>query len=95
MFELSLKCNLLLDKDGELFFVIMGRKCIWERIYFTLKFRRKAANRRKSRDGVTANTNGSEFKIWYYSPGEIQNFFGPAFKAQTIAGIGLFVPPSY
>ena len=93
--ELSAKCNLLLEKEADLFFVIMGRKCIWERLYFTLKFRKKEANRRKLTQGVNAHNNDTEFKIWYYSPKEIQQIFGPNFKTQTLAGVGLFVPPSY
>lgn len=91
--EFSIKCNAL-NKQTDLFFVIMGRKCIWERFYFKIKGDRTKANRRKSNEGVSTTINESEFKTWYYSPKEMERLFN-TFKAQRISGIGLFVPPSY
>jgi SAM-dependent methyltransferase len=93
--EFAKKCNTLLKKDADLFFVIMGRKCIWERLYFMIKGDQKKATRRKSLEGVNTIIDGSEFKTWYYSPKEMQFFFTEGFKAQHISGVGLFVPPSY
>lgn len=93
--EFAKKCNTLSTKDTDLLFVIMGRKCIWERSYFKIKGDRTKANRRKSKTGIDTLINGSEFKTWYYSPNEIESFFNSGFKTQRISGIGLFVPPSY
>jgi SAM-dependent methyltransferase len=89
------KCNVLLNNHAGVFFVIMGRKCIWERMYFKLKGDPKKAKRRGSTTGVATLINGSEFKTWYYSPKEITNFFGAKFKMVHTSGVGLFVPPSY
>lgn len=92
--EFAKKCNAL-NKKTDLFFVIMGRKCIWERIYFKIKGDNTKARRRKSVKGVSTVINHSEFKTWYYSPKKIQELFNAGFKTQHISGIGLFVPPSY
>jgi SAM-dependent methyltransferase len=93
--EFADKCKALLNTQADLFFVIMGRKCIWERLYFKFKGDQKKANRRDSTIGVETLINGSEFKTWYYSPKETANFFGAEFKMVHTSGVGLFVPPSY
>ena len=91
----AFKCKSLLTTNSDLFFVIMGRKCIWERVYFFIKFKFRKAFRRKQKKGVSTIIYETAFKTWYYSPQEIQDFFGAAFKTEIIAGIGFFVPPSY
>lgn len=93
--DFAKRCGNLSPQKTELFFVIMGRKCIWERIYFTLKGKSERAKRRFSKDAVKANIDGSEFNTWYYSPNEILELFDKNFKVECISGVGLFVPPSY
>jgi SAM-dependent methyltransferase len=93
--EFADKCKALLNTQADLFFVIMGRKCIWERLYFKFKGDQKKAIRRDSTIGVETLINRTEFKTWYYSPKEILNFFGTEFKMVHTSGVGLFVPPSY
>jgi len=93
--EFANKCQLLLSPQADLFFVIMGRKCIWERMYFKLKGDSLKAKRRDSNVGVESLINGLEFKTWYYSPKEITDLFGSKFKMIHTSGVGLFVPPSY
>ncbi|MES2678435.1 MAG: class I SAM-dependent methyltransferase [Bacteroidota bacterium] len=82
-------------KDTELFFVVLGRKCVWEKLYFLMKFDLARVFRRKKKIGVATKINENEFSTWYYSPREIEQLFGPAFRAQSCGPIGLFVPPSY
>ncbi len=91
----SERCNRQMSKNNELLFVIMGKKCIWERLYFTLKGDLKKASRRKNKNGAHTIINNSEFNTWYYSPNQIKQLFEKDFKVKTIKGIGLFVPPSY
>lgn len=79
----------------ELFFVILGRKCIWEKLYFLLKFNYSNAFRRKGQDGVSTHLNDRRFNIWYYSPKEIKRFFESQFEVRSQGPVGLFVPPSY
>lgn len=93
--EFANKCNALLNTHADLYFVIMGRKCIWERIYFKLKGDSKKAERRSSKLGVDTLINASEFKTWYYSPKEVIKFFDSRYKMMRTAGVGFFVPPSY
>jgi SAM-dependent methyltransferase len=95
MKQLSSDLAQLLTQDAKLFFVIMGRKCYWERMYFTLKGDKTKANRRSKLDVVDTTINNSTFNTWYYSPKEIEELFDEQFSVEMIRPIGLFVPPSY
>lgn len=85
----------LLTSNGKLFLVIMGRKCKWEKWYFTLKCNRAKALRRISKKGVETTINNSTFNTWYYSPHEIEKIFEEQFSVEAVYPIGLFIPPSY
>jgi SAM-dependent methyltransferase len=88
-------CSKQLPTHSDLFFVIMGRKCIWERFYFVIKGEFKKAFRRSSKTGVHTKINEQEFTTWYYSPKEIERLFRPYFKCTHKGAIAVFVPPSY
>lgn len=85
----------LLSPGGKLVFVIMGRKCRWERFYFKRKGQSEKAFRRMKKDEVSAEINGASFPVWYYSPEEFASFFAPSFLLQRKKPVGLFLPPSY
>ena len=88
--------NALLNPNGRLVLVIMGRKCVWERVYFLLKGNFKNAIRRMSKDAVVANIGeGTMQNTYYFSPREIKNVAPTKFQHLTTKPIGLFVPPSY
>ncbi|MGL5892159.1 MAG: class I SAM-dependent methyltransferase [Bacteroidia bacterium] len=74
--------------------VIMGRKCWWERFYFTLK-RDKRKYRRKSQTPAAADIGGQIVNTWYYSPNEFAALFAPYFEVKNAEPVGLFIPPSY
>lgn len=93
--EFARACFNQLPSDSELFFVIMGTKCFWERFYFLLKGKLTKAFRRSSKLGVRTNISGQEFTTWYYSPKEIKNIFRSKYNYIGKGAIGLFVPPSY
>lgn len=93
--NLSSELKSLSNSDGNLILVIMGRKCLWEKIYFFLKGKISAINRRKIRTGVNANVGTTHQKIYYYSPKEIQNHFSESWNFTRVIPIGLFLPPSY
>ena len=84
----------VLEKDAVFIAVVMGRKCLWERLYFTLKDDLENAGRRKRKGAVVANLEGIGVPTFYYSPKEFKNLF-PDFTSKRIKPIGLFVPPSY
>lgn len=85
----------LTQKKSELVFVIMGRKCLWERIFFLLKFNKHKAFRRKSKNGVFADLGSVLQKTFYYSPKEIKKFLETNFEVLNCKPIGFFIPPSY
>jgi ubiquinone/menaquinone biosynthesis C-methylase UbiE len=86
----------LLKPEGKLIFVIMGRKCLWERLYFLFKGSRKSAFRRMSRIGIPAQLgNGAVQKTFYFSPSEIKSLVSLNFQVLKSKPIGLFLPPSY
>ncbi|HLP19159.1 MAG TPA: class I SAM-dependent methyltransferase [Chitinophagales bacterium] len=85
----------LLNDEGKLFLVVMGRKCKWEQFYFLLKGERDKAFRRKQKTGLKTSINGITFNTYYYSPEEFTAFFAHDFEIELVRPIGLFVPPSY
>jgi len=89
------KCSNLASEHTDLCFVVMGRKCFWERLYFISKFKFSKAFRRQQKTGLKTQIDTSELITWYYSPKDIKQLFGSAFEVRTYSPIGLFVPPSY
>ncbi len=79
----------------DLIMVVMGRSCIWERIYFGLKGNKIEKGRRIAKGPVMANAGKGKIATWYYSPNELQTLFGVKFKLIRKVPVGLFVPPSY
>jgi len=88
-------CIKLTGLKSELLFVIMGRKCFWERMYFRFKGNKEKADRRVTRSGVETKINGAVFQTYYYSPKEIENIFAGAFEIVKHKPVGFFIPPSY
>lgn len=96
--EMKILCtdfDKLLEPNGKLFLVLMGRNCWWEQRYFLRKGDKQKAYRRFSQQGVDTAINGLEFKTWYYTPEEVERLFAPHFKIEKLLPVGLFVPPSY
>jgi SAM-dependent methyltransferase len=94
--KLSKSCTELLNENGKLIFVVMGRFCLMETIYFLLKGKFKSAFRRSSKKPVQAKLGGDAMiDIWYYKPSELRKNFSGDFKYIRKRPVGLFVPPSY
>ncbi len=88
-------CRQNMKPGSELFLVIMGRHCLWEKLYFLWKFDPARAFRRKKKEGTPAQIEELEVMTWYYSPNELRRLFAPGFKLKACGPVGLFVPPSY
>tara|TARA_Y100000782_G_C10186516_1_gene266936 strand:- start:5435 stop:6211 length:777 start_codon:yes stop_codon:yes gene_type:complete len=84
-----------LTDQGDLVAVIMGRKCLWEQFYFSLKGNRQSAFRRKSKLAVDAQVGEFTVPTWYYAPQEVKAFAQKYFTVEQVKPIGSFVPPSY
>ncbi len=85
----------LLEKNGSLLLVVMGRKCLWELLYFTFKGRKDQAMRRRTIDPVSVRIGSSIQQVWYYSPKELSNLLKNKFIPVKTKPVGLLIPPSY
>ncbi|WP_055443818.1 class I SAM-dependent methyltransferase [Lacinutrix himadriensis] len=87
--------NQLLAPNGKLILVIMPKKCLWEKIYFSAKGQFKKANRRNTDQSLAVPVDGVTVKTWYYNPKEILSLTKKGFTVNKIKPIGLAIPPSY
>ena len=95
MKKLPSEVKKLLKPDGQLIMVVMPAFCLWETIYFFLKFNFRKAFRRLSNEGIIAKFNGAEIKTFYFSPARIKKLFKQDFEVLSIKPIGFIIPPSY
>ena len=93
--QLSLDISKMLKPGGFFIAVIMGRKCLWEQLYFLLKGKPKKAFRRFSHDAVNAEIGSSIQPTWYFSPGAFKRLFQKNLSFQGYKPVGFFIPPSY
>jgi hypothetical protein len=84
----------LLQTDGKLFFVVMGRCCVSEIMHFGIRGKLKTAFRR-FRQTVDFSISGNSMPVYYHSPAAMEGLFRPAFKLLQKWPVGLFIPPSY
>ena len=87
--------NKQLPAHGRMILVIMGKKCLWDRMFLILKGKWKERNRRNTESFIDVNVDQVPVKTWYYSPKELKNLAGSQFESEGIYPIGLLVPPSY
>ncbi|PIA79388.1 methylase [Gaetbulibacter sp. 4G1] len=85
----------ILNPKGKLVLVIMPKKCLWERFYFSLKGNYKKAKRRNTSENIIVNVDGTNVKTWYYNPKDIVSLSEALYKTKKIKPIGLAIPPSY
>jgi hypothetical protein len=84
----------ILSPEGRFVAVIMPKFCLWESVYFFLKFQFSNIFRRWTKKSVDAGLEGMQVKTWYYSPSQIKAW-SPKFSAVKSKPIGLALPPSY
>lgn len=83
----------LLAPKGKLILVVLGKKCFWERMYFTLKGDRQKANRRQG-EALAQLGHQATQPTFCYSVKELQHIFS-SFEFEKSRPVGLFIPPSY
>jgi ubiquinone/menaquinone biosynthesis C-methylase UbiE len=93
--QLTAELARFLKVNGRLIMIIMPKYCLWETIYFLMKFNFNKAFRRYSNDGTIAKLNGLEFRTFYYTPIQMKKIFGKYFDVINIKPVGFFIPPSY
>jgi ubiquinone/menaquinone biosynthesis C-methylase UbiE len=84
-----------LKPGGRFIGVIMPKACLWESLYFLMKFSPRKAFRRFTRDEVVVNLNGVYMTTWYYSPSQVVDLSKGHFKVIDRRPIGIALPPSY
>lgn len=92
--NLAKEATRLLRPGGKFIAVIMGKKCLSESVYFSLK-NKKVSNRRNTSNAVSATISGQTFPVWYYSPDEIIMLMKPWLNDATHKPVGLVIPPSF
>jgi len=80
--------------NATLAFVVMGRWCIWEMAYYSLKLQFGKAFRRLKRS-VSFSSGGHHMSIYYYHPSSMKKIFGKDFTSEQVNPVGLALPPSY
>ena len=81
----------VLRPGGIVTWVIMPHVCLWEmaevfRGHFRLAFRRFA------RGAVRANLEGLHFDVYYFSPRQVLDWFGPDYELLALEGLSVLTP---
>jgi ubiquinone/menaquinone biosynthesis C-methylase UbiE len=92
--QVAIKLNKILRPGGKFIAVVMGKKCLSEKIYFTLK-NSAQKHRRTNNSPVAASFQSGSFPVWYYSPKEFSELFKPWFNSPVCKPVGFFIPPSW
>jgi SAM-dependent methyltransferase len=95
MRELMQKAAAKLPADGKFIAVIMGKKCVWERLYFLSKGKWKHAFRRNTSKPVAIPVDGTMVQTWYYTPRNIRQLATPWFTVKLVKPVGFCIPPSW
>jgi len=81
----------ILSVGGTVCWVLMPHVCLWEmaevfRGNFSLAFRRFSGGR------VQANLEGLTFGVYYFSPGQVVQWFGDDFELLALEGLSVITP---
>jgi len=84
----------ILSPEGRFVAVIMPKFCLWESIYYFMKFKFSDIFRRWTSKSVNAELQGAVVKTWYYSPSQVKSW-ASKFSSVSVKPIGFALPPSY
>lgn len=82
----------LVRPGGRVAVCTIGRFCLWETIYYTVRLNLSKALRRCNRGPVKTSLG---VEIHYHSIATLRQAFAADFTCKRWVGVGLFVPPSY
>jgi len=86
----------LLKPGARVLLCVIGSSCAWETAWYLVCGKPGKAFRRFRRGGALAKLEGSEtFNVYYHSVHSMRSLFAPAFRLESVLGIGVLVPPSY
>jgi ubiquinone/menaquinone biosynthesis C-methylase UbiE len=81
----------LLKPAGTVTWVLMPHICLWE-IAEVFRGNVSLAFRRLSRGKVRANLEGLHFDVYYFSPGQVIQWFGKKFELLALEGLSVITP---
>ncbi len=93
--DLSTGLYNLLKPGGRMIIVAMGRRCLWERLYFLYKRKPAEATRRLKKGPVSVKLGNRYQETWYYSPGELHKILDDQFELVQVRPVGISLLPSY
>jgi SAM-dependent methyltransferase len=83
-----------LRAGGAMAIGLMGRTCLWETVYFTVRGDRARAARRRSA-AVAVPVAGIDVPTFYHRTTDIAACLGDSFTRDAVIGVGVIVPPPY
>ena len=84
----------ILTPGGRFVAIVMPKFCLWESIYFLMKFQFRNAFRRWTSSSVDANLQGILVKTWYFRPSQVKAW-STNFSVIDMKPIGIALPPSF
>lgn len=85
----------LLKPNGRFIAIVMPRFCVWESLYFLLKFDTQKAFRRNTPNSLQVKVGAEMVETWYYSPSDFKRIFEGLFIKLASKPMGIALPPSY
>ena len=81
----------ILKPDGIVTWVLMPHICLWEMAEI-FRGNLSLAFRRFSRGSVRASLEGLNFDVYYFSPGQVMQWFGNDFQLLALEGLSVITP---
>ncbi len=81
----------VLRPDGLITWVLMPRVCLWEMAEI-FRGHPGLAFRRLSKGGTRAQLEGLQFQMYYFSPGEVLDWFNPDYEFLALEGLSVLTP---
>ena len=81
----------VLKPGGLVTWVIMPPVCLWEMAEI-FRGHPRLAFRRFARHGTRTHLEGLYFTCYYFTPRQVQNWFGPNYETLSVEGLSVFTP---
>jgi SAM-dependent methyltransferase len=85
----------ILKPGGRFIGIVMPKFCVWETVFFLMRFEFGKAFRRLRAARQKPAAEISSADTWYYHPSEIKKWSQERFKVMAVNPIGLALPASY
>lgn len=85
----------MLNPGGRFIGVVMPKCCVWEMVFFSMRFQFGKAFRRFGTGKGLYDCFGNEIKTWFYYPRQIRRWSRSKFKVINMRPVGVALPSSY